>query len=397
MNACQRSALSIRALFTVLGSLVVVGLAASPAAAQDGWLGLEIRFESGDAAVRAPSGGEALVIESVVPGSPADSAGIQADDRVVEIDGSPASNEELDRLRRDLDPGDSVDLILDRAGERVAVTVTAAEAPADIRRRRMSILLPSRGARRDSVWVDLQLDLDSLQARIEALNRERLDSIRVRMDSIRVQMDSLNEERLAETARQLESSQRALEEARRARERALVLSLDADSLRRSFYIQPFIADSIQALVRAWTDNDSIQSFWRGFVDGDSIQALVEAWTPDFDQFRFYSPFFAGQRTVAGAELADLNPSLARYFDVDAGVLVVDVTERSPAAEGGLEPGDVIVEVNGDEVTSIQDVREAFSRLTFARVWGRDRDTSSEPTVSVTVVREGDRMELELRE
>jgi membrane-associated protease RseP (regulator of RpoE activity) len=367
MRARRHGTSAARIFSALLGMALASGLSASAASAQDGWLGLELRVEGANGAGGGRSG--TLVVESVRPDSPADSAGIRANDRLVEIDGSPASEAELDRMRRALDPGDSVSLVLDRAGERIPVVVAAAEAPADVRRRRVAILVPR--ARRDSVWIDLRLDLDSLQTQIDALNRERLDSIRVRMDSVRVRLGAF----------------------------------DADSMQ-AFWRG--YGDSIQAMVRGifdsdsirnfrFFDSDSIRNFWQGVIDSDSIQALVEAWAPSFDSFQYYSPFFAGQRSVAGAELQDLNPSLARYFAVDAGVLVVDVTERSPAAEGGLEPGDVIVEVNGEAVASIREVRAAFSRLSFARARGPDRDTSSEPTVPITVVREGDRVDLELRE
>ena len=101
----------------------------------------------------------------------------------------------------------------------------------------------------------------------------------------------------------------------------------------------------------------------------------------------------GQRVVAGAELTELNPSLGRYFGVDEGVLVTEVTAGSPAAEGGVEPGDVIVEVDGEEVTSVRDVRGSVSRLSFGRTWRTNRDAPAPDGIPITVVREGERLEL----
>lgn len=394
----------------ILGSLVALATLAAPASAQDGWLGLEIRFRGGDTTP---------VIEGVVPGSPAESAGILAQDRLMEIDGEPASPARFELMRRGLDAGDEVDLVLDRGGQRVVTTLAAIEAPEDIRRQRerISVFLPGRGAGGDSVWVNLQLNLDSLRANLAQINRERLDSIRIRMDSVRVQMDALNDsirehldearlEEMQEQLRRLDIGRVALDAAREAREAALearervrVLGLDGDSLR---VLIDGLADSVDPFIYGRVDGDSIAALaLRGMTfDFDSAWAFPDsttfAWISDPDAYRFYTPFFAGQRTVAGAELAELNPSLARYFDVDAGVLVVDVADRSPAADGGIEPGDVIVEVNGEPVTSIRDVREIFSRLTFAWPWTVDRDTP-ETVVAVTVVREGQRRELELRE
>jgi serine protease DegQ len=56
----------------------------------------------------------------------------------------------------------------------------------------------------------------------------------------------------------------------------------------------------------------------------------------------------------------MSPSLAPYFDVDEGVLVTEVTDPSPGFDAGLRAGDVLVEVAGQRVTTIDEVREAFA-------------------------------------
>jgi C-terminal processing protease CtpA/Prc len=50
----------------------------------------------------------------------------------------------------------------------------------------------------------------------------------------------------------------------------------------------------------------------------------------------------------GVEIRDMSADLAEYFDVDEdeGVLVLDVTEDSPAEEAGIKAGDVILEFEG---------------------------------------------------
>ena len=60
-------------------------------------------------------------------------------------------------------------------------------------------------------------------------------------------------------------------------------------------------------------------------------------------------------------MATITPELARQYNADggtgavvaerSGVLVVKVTERSPAAEAGMQLGDVVVKVDGQQVRS----------------------------------------------
>lgn len=71
------------------------------------------------------------------------------------------------------------------------------------------------------------------------------------------------------------------------------------------------------------------------------------------------PYSLGADFVAGARMVDLNPSLAEYFDVDGGVLVVRVLEGSPAAGAGLRPGDAVVAVGDREIESVEELRHAL--------------------------------------
>jgi membrane-associated protease RseP (regulator of RpoE activity) len=110
------------------------------------------------------------------------------------------------------------------------------------------------------------------------------------------------------------------------------------------------------------------------------------------------PGLGGQRFVAGVELTNLNPSLARYFRVDAGVLVTDVTEGSPGDEAGLLAGDVIVEVGGEAVRTLQEVRQAMNRNPRVRVLERGQggfETTSPEPLTLRVIREGGSLDLEI--
>jgi S1-C subfamily serine protease len=66
----------------------------------------------------------------------------------------------------------------------------------------------------------------------------------------------------------------------------------------------------------------------------------------------------------GVRIEDISEKLGDYFDVGEGegVLVLDVMEDSPAEEAGLEPGDVIMKVDGKEVHSTGELQEYISDI-----------------------------------
>ncbi len=66
----------------------------------------------------------------------------------------------------------------------------------------------------------------------------------------------------------------------------------------------------------------------------------------------------GEASLAGVQLAPLPPDHPLATEVEGGVLVIDVSRDSEAAEDGLRPGDVIVSVNRKPVKSPGDVRDA---------------------------------------
>ena len=94
--------------------------------------------------------------------------------------------------------------------------------------------------------------------------------------------------------------------------------------------------------------------------------------------------------VEHAYLGVVNPApvteeLSRSFDlgVDQGALVRAVADGSPAARAGLRPGDVIVELGGESIRTVEDLYAAIRR----------RDPGD--AVELTVVRSGDRRQLDV--
>jgi S1-C subfamily serine protease len=91
----------------------------------------------------------------------------------------------------------------------------------------------------------------------------------------------------------------------------------------------------------------------------------------------------GSRSVAGAEFAEMNAGLGKYFRTNEGLLVLQVGPQTPSARGGLQAGDVVVEAAGRKVERVRDLRDAFTRAA-----GQE--------VRLTVLRDGRRQQLSVR-
>lgn len=97
-------------------------------------------------------------------------------------------------------------------------------------------------------------------------------------------------------------------------------------------------------------------------------------------------FSETRRTYLGVESNSLTPELRRHFKVDgdSGVLISRVMEDSPAAEGGLQVGDVLVALDGN---GVRDPHKLGSLL---------RAQTSGEQVALTVVRDGRRETLRVK-
>jgi len=111
-----------------------------------------------------------------------------------------------------------------------------------------------------------------------------------------------------------------------------------------------------------------------------LDSLVER-----EVFRTTEPFSieVGSRAMAGAEFTQMNAGLGRYFQTEKGMLVLRVAPESPASRAGLESGDVVVRVNGREVQTLRDLRQAVGG-------------AEDSTAKLEVVRQGRARELTMR-
>ena len=114
---------------------------------------------------------------------------------------------------------------------------------------------------------------------------------------------------------------------------------------------------------------------------DTLEAGEGAVTPD--------QAFLG---VQSADVADITEDLRARFNVetDSGALVTEVVPGSAADDAGLQIGDVIVEIDGEDVEAAPDVRDAItSHEPGDRVDLEVERAGEEQTITVELGRRGD--------
>jgi len=102
--------------------------------ARRGWLGITVGLEDGETRTRLASAGEVpgVLVETVEPGSPAETAGLRPGDRIVAIDGRPVPDLlTLKRLTVGLLSGQTVRFTLRRDGEPIETEAVLAARPPD--------------------------------------------------------------------------------------------------------------------------------------------------------------------------------------------------------------------------------------------------------------------------
>src|SRR5690606_21622460 len=93
-----------------------------------------------------------------------------------------------------------------------------------------------------------------------------------------------------------------------------------------------------------------------------------------------------QRGRVGIGIQDVLPGLSEALDlgVDRGALVSEVEPGSPAEEAGIQVGDVITAVNGEEVATASQLRNAIGLVRLGEA------------VTLAIVRDGQQMEVDVQ-
>jgi membrane-associated protease RseP (regulator of RpoE activity) len=329
-------------------------------AARRAWLGLsyETTFQSRDG-----QRWQTVVITDIVANSPAQRAGLEVGDTLLRVNDIDATDQLLSSLGVSLKPGDAVELRVRRGGRERDLTVEAAAPPADY-----YAFAPRGGI--------VTFDTDSMRDRVRIM----IDSARIHLDSLRI--PNIYIERMPYGLRFGGDS----------------AFFRGDSIRwRAFKIDSLGAhlDSLGMRFQVFTDSMFGDSTWRGFrglrVEMDSLfRGGVYGFGPDSltffrrgEMLPYAGISMFGARAIAGAELTELNPGLGEYFGTQEGVLVVRVPDGTPAADAGLQAGDVITGADGRDITGIDELRRAILR-------------APERTVRLQLMRKRQRMELDFR-
>lgn len=286
-----------------------------------GWIGIRVDVNE----VRQMNGRVQtdLQVTSVVDGSPADRAELVPGDRIVQLNGRSITLESFATAASNLRAGDRVRLMIARGPWNREIDIEAVARPAQ-------------------EFVGLPQD------------------IAVRVDSAMVRLDSLlwlwADSGLSPGRRPMSADSEGPRPQR-------LVAIGPDSTRTvilpSWGLDPFQgapADDPEAWPAYRPDRLDGASAWSAFFRqrGEVVDL------PDADNLRVASPHILGQNRVAGAAVILLNPELAAYFEVEAGLLVTDVTPGTPADEAGVRPGDVVVRAGQAPVTSVSGLRRALS-------------------------------------
>jgi membrane-associated protease RseP (regulator of RpoE activity) len=362
---------------TLLGTLLptaalaavaaMAAVSAAPAQAQQppwtqsappAWLGVayDLRWiQSG------PGCESRVVIARVVPGSPAERAGLRAGDAIVAVDGDNAAALRVQLLGARLAPGDSVRLVIERSGGTRGVT-----AVADRRPDRPPLMAPADRGPIIHVQGDTVMASNVEAARFSPqpggpgywlagsggeLSFRRLPA-RPRADLDR---------RVASLLLCADTAGRALSlPARADMER---IQEQAESLRVAIARRAIGQQDLEGRTVLLREAAAARAAVAGLEGRDVLL------------FRTEDALASSVRGVSGAELVTLEPELAAYFQgARDGLLVVRVAPGTAAERSGLRPGDVITAAAGRSVSTPAALRAVV--------------TGSNGPVELAVVRQG---------
>lgn len=348
-------------LLLLAGGLPLSGLAQeTPRDLQQlggGWIGISVDFTN---VVLEGRERNVAVISQVVPGSPADMAGIRVGDNMVRLDGQPVSERILATLPGTIKPGDLVRFTIHREGRSRDLLVEAAPRPVF-----MEAMTPSLRPEFNFPTPDLAFPFTSFAVRTPSA-----DSLRVQIERLRQEVTEVRRQQLSRQRELQASMGRSAEEAihRDGRLAALLTREETLLAQQRSLTERLRRVSEEEIQLQWAEAQSRYEEALSRMLGNEREAQrrgarerEETASRPAEVYVYArggsgSPIIAGQSAMLGAHLAPLNPDLAALFSVPEGVFVIQVPEGTPAADAGLLGGDIIVRIGDEKVASLTDLR-----------------------------------------
>ncbi len=318
--------------------------------------------EPGFLGVQLANSADGATVDSVLAGSPAEAAGIQANDVIKAVNGDVVENAEaVAAAIGALMAGDDVALTLDRAGETVEVTATLAVRPIDAE--------ASTGSQERGTQEQFRLNAMGLQYN----ETDQTWTISELSDASALYADGLRSGDVITAIDGSSYDPMALI--------GYVASLSNDATLTLEVTRG--SETVEVSVPA-TDFMQAGLMGLGMMQGD--MPFAQMMPGDSMQFEFPSDQMAQNTNgYLGVSFVTLDETVAaeRNASLTDGALLVEVTADSPAATAGLLADDIITAVNGEPVDAEQTLR--------------DRLIAYEPddTITLTVVRAGAEQQIEV--
>jgi membrane-associated protease RseP (regulator of RpoE activity) len=224
------------------------------------------------------------------------------------------------------------------------------------------------------------MDSPETDSLYQALQVARRDLTRVRRQEesrerqIRASIQGNAEEYLANDERLQDLKAEEAELVTAQEEMALKLSRVQEELMQREWAE-VRAQSNQAFAEAQAERARAASRWADQAAAERDRQAEVVWRRSLEGYR--SPILVGQDFILGADIKPLTPEIAEITSAREGVVVYAVPPGTPAAKVGLKGLDVIIQVGGETIHSIGDLRRTLElfegpvRLTVVRLGETD--------------------------
>ncbi len=362
-----------RVQWTRLGlALCAASLVAAPVDAQTpGRLG--VQFEYLQEFIMGEQQAPRTLISAVLAGGAAQRAGLRAGDIVQEINGMTPSHALIMHLGPELEAGDSVRIVVNRAGQTLDHWVIAETRP--------------EGATPAGTVLGF--------TREDEVSAEWPQELRMRAEGPEGFTIVLNE---GGQGRSFRYSVRSTDQSDLPFEAFVVRTPQTDSLVGLIHV---VQTQLRTAPRRVDDSDRIamrraelarelEQLQRQLATVSRERLQLGNLTPEMGEVRVrvssgvpLAPLMQANRAYfLGAEVTSVNGELGRYFKVDNGVLISSVPTGTPAQRVGLRAGDVIVGTDRGPVSDFAQLRMHLYQ------WAQ---------LELRIVREGEAMTLRVQD